>query len=397
MKTAAVLHCWLVLLLLLGTVAFAPLRPIAQAAVQIEDVAAFYTFAEQINFQARISPVDIVVTTYLFIQPAGEPVRMEPVVLGSDGALIYSYDLTQSRINSFTTIKYWFRFQLKSGAEVISDTYSFDYIDNRFEWQTLTDQQFRIHWYDRDLSFGQDSLNAAQAGITSAQSILPASPAFPIDIYIYNNTRDYQSAKPSDQDWAAGHASPTLNLILVTIPSGPEEQLELQRQLPHELAHILQYTLTGENYNRIPVWFLEGSASLAEIYPNPDYESVLQKSAKTGTLLPLEQLCGSFPREASGAFLAYAQSTSFTRFLLTQFGSSGLAELMSNYQDGVGCLEAPQQAFGQSFATLENRWRQEELGVDVGALVFRNLSPYLVLLALILAVPLAVTLWIRAK
>ena len=387
------MHRWLILLLLLGNLAFTTSRPFSQNSVEISDVGAFYTYGEKATFQARLHALSAVTTVSLFIQPTGQPARVEPVTPAEDGGIIFELDLQKSPLSPFALTSYWFRVDLEDGQKYTSPAYSFTYDDNRFQWDTLADSQFQIFWYNRGVAFGQDILNAARSGLKSAQGILPVNLSAPVRIFVYSTTADFQKALLlSGQSWVAGHASPELGTIIVSIPPGPDEIVELERQIPHELAHILQYNLGRDTYNRIPTWFLEGTASLAEVYPNPDYPSVVSNAAAEDSLIPFSQLCGPFPREASAAFLAYAETTSFTRYLHQKYGTSGLGELMKQYQDGVGCQEAPGRALGASLTELEYRWRQELLGMDMSGLVFNNLLPYLALLGLLVGVPLIISL-----
>jgi hypothetical protein len=222
-----------------------------------------------------------------------------------------------------------------------------------------------------------------------AQNILNAAPPAPLKIYVYSSSRDLQSALLlNNQPWIAGHATPDLGQVMISIPSGPEQKLELERQVSHEIMHILQYQQVGQDFRQQPVWLLEGMASIAELYPNPEYQYVLTTSANNHELLPFNTLCASFPRESSGAYLAYAQSESFVRFLYQTYGSSGLVTLMEQYQDGLGCEEGLSAAFGLGLGQMEYRWKQEMLGMNAAGLALRNLSPYLVLMGLLAAAAL---------
>jgi hypothetical protein len=222
--------------------------------------------------------------------------------------------------------------------------------------------------------------------VQQAQTLLKADPPAPVRLYAYTSASDLQTAlQMTSQPWVSGHASPELGIILVSIPAGPEKTLELERQIPHEIMHLIQYQVMGSSYTQQPVWLVEGMASLAELYPNPEYSRVLDTTAKNQQLLPFSSLCTSFPREANGAFQAYAQSESFVRFIQRKYGLSGLRNLMAQYQNGMGCEEGVSAALGVSLNQLEYRWQQEALGVNVSGLVLSNLSPYLILGFLLLA------------
>jgi hypothetical protein len=147
----------------------------------------------------------------------------------------------------------------------------------------------------------------------------------------------------------------------------------------------------------LPTWYLEGTASLAELYPDAGYARVLEEAAGAGSLIPINKLCGPMPQDANQAFLAYAQSASFARFLHMKFGSSGLESLLQEYRDGVSCEEGTQRAFNRSLTDLDAQWQQETLGVDVGSLVLRNLAPFLALLALLVFTPLFASLVVKSR
>jgi len=54
------------------------------------------------------------------------------------------------------------------------------------------------------------------------------------------------------------------------------------------------------------------------------------------------------------------------------------------------------RAFGNPLSQMDQQWRQEALGENVGGLAFRNLLPYLVILVVILAFP-ARSFWASRK
>ena len=147
-----------------------------------------------------------------------------------------------------------------------------------------------------------------------------------------------QDALPNaEQNWIAGHADPDQGVILVALPPGAERHLEMERQIPHELMHIaLNYT-DAHAYSNLPAWFNEGLASLAELYPNPEYQALIESAYDSGELFPLASLCQTFPNESQDALLAYAQSASFTKFLYDQYGNPGFNRLIAAFASGMNC------------------------------------------------------------
>lgn len=159
----------------------------------------------------------------------------------------------------------------------------------------------------------------------------------------------------------AGHADPELGVMVVSLPPGPGQQMETERQVPHELMHILLYQKLGQDYADLPTWLQEGLASLNETYPNPDYMTVLQDAAKKGSILSMNSLCRGFPAEASKFFQSYAQADSFTRFLYDAYGSEGLQALIQAYANGVECERGAEMGLGKTLTQLDAQWQHQAL------------------------------------
>jgi hypothetical protein len=165
----------------------------------------------------------------------------------------------------------------------------------------------------------------------------------------------------------------------------------MQRQIPHEIAHILLYRYAGTGYNQLPSWLNEGIASLAELYPPTDYKNAVQAASASESLLPLSSLCEPFPADASGAFLAHAESDRVVRYIQSIYGTSSLDALVLSYAKGLDCEQGVKQALGISLSQLDRRWRQAEFGRQADGADFQDLLPYLFLMLILLVVPTLVT------
>lgn len=367
-------------------------NPPAQDILQFSNISSAYEFGRHIDFNVTIHSGSPLQSVDLFIRPAGESTRVVSINPSPDGQITSRYDLVEHPLRPFSQVDYWFRVTIADGNTFSSAERSFLYEDNRFEWQKLEQNGFQAAWLEGGLEFGQSILNVVQTSWESVQRYLPANPPVPLRVYVYSRAADLQSAlQLTNTPWVAGHASPDLGVLLVSIPTGPDQRAEMERQIPHELMHIVEYQLAGPAYTRMPTWLVEGLASIAELYPNQDYERIMQSAIREDRLLPLVGLCGEFPRDLSGAILAYAQSASFVRFLHRNFGSSGISSLISQYKDGYGCEEGVREAFNETLIQLETRWKEEALGLNIGATVWKNMRPYILLLIVII-LPVAVTL-----
>jgi hypothetical protein len=212
--------------------------------------------------------------------------------------------------------------------------------------------------------------------------------AQPIEIFVYANVDDLRGTLAlGGAEWIAGHADPALGVVMVLIEPGAQQGIMLEQRIPHELMHVMMYQSVGAGYYNIPAWLREGMATLAELYPNADYDSVLTDASEGNRLIPLKDLCVSFPADAGQAFLAYAESRSFTNHLYRTYGSGGLLSLVASYASGVDCESGPERAFGVSLSSLEISWRSSVLGQNTVLPILQSISPYLVLLCLVLIIP----------
>jgi hypothetical protein len=174
---------------------------------------------------------------------------------------------------------------------------------------------------------------------------------------------------------------------MVSIPPGDAQSIEMQTEIPHEIAHVMLYRDMGASYNQLPVWLSEGLASLVEAYPKPDYANALMLASQDGSLIPMVELCDAFPLDSGRAFLAYAQSQSFTSFLRDSYGGTGLSALIRAYGDGLDCELGASRAVGIPLSQLDTRWREKVLGQNVAGVAVRNLVPYLIVIFLALVIP----------
>lgn len=367
----------------------------ARAASQITDAHVEYTFGGSINFLARIQSDEPVKEALISIQSQGDPETLvKPVKWNEAGEIIYQYEEFPHPLRAFAKVKYWFNIILENGENLTSPKFDFYYEDNRFDWQILENKPFRVHWYEGDLPFAQNILDVAREGLQHIQTIMPVqvpsgNATDTIDYYIYANPTDMQKALPvNSQRWVAGHADPDINVVEVSLPAGPEQRLWTEQRIPHELMHILLYHFAGNSYSNIPTWLREGIASIAELTPDPDYQVVLENAVGKKSLIPLTSLCQSFPDDQSGAAIAYAEATYFTRYIYRQYGSSGLQALVGSYSNGLECQRGTETALGMPLTALEDKWRNEILGPVAETKNASEMLPWFGLLLVVLLVPL---------
>jgi hypothetical protein len=364
----------------------------------IPEVNAAYSFGEKLFFQGTIDEQSAIQDIIVFWKVSGtnDTVQQGRANLNTN-QFTFEHDLKFAPLPPFANIEYWIGITYNDGSLTTGDKKIFIYEDNRFEWQKQQDGITTIHWFEGDLGFAQQALDAANIGFERAKTILPSisNSQEQINIYIYPNAKLVQEAlQLSGYSWVAGHTDPRINTVLVSITPSINQRAEMERQIPHEIMHILLYrmvTQSGGAYTNIPAWLLEGLATQSEIYPNPDYPVILNESQQTNGLLPLTSLCRSFPKDPSSAILAYAQSAYFTRYIQQQYGSSQVENLLQTYSDGVECERGTEVALGIELTNLEQQWITQIFGVeDPTKTDLNKATPWFSMLGLIVIFPLII-------
>jgi hypothetical protein len=252
-----------------------------QSGIELENVEALHRFGEQITFVATIkASIPIQNVSIVIFDESQGITHTEPLNITADGHTEFRFDTKQNILRPFTNIKWNYQFTLPDGSTLQSESFSIRYTDDRFDWQSLESGSLRVNWYNGDTNFGQAVLNAVQSGLGSVSRLMAVDLAQPIEFFIYANADDLRGTLSlGGEDWVAGHANPALGIVMVVIEPGSEQNIIMEQRIPHELMHVMMYRAVGAGYSNIPVWLREGTATLAEIYPNADYDHVLADAA----------------------------------------------------------------------------------------------------------------------
>ncbi|MFC1879339.1 peptidase MA family metallohydrolase [Chloroflexota bacterium] len=396
-KSATLLAIFLPTILLLVILFTSPVH--AQSQDEEPLAIATYEFGERIDFQAIIStsvPVDLAIIAFQERDNPHTIVDRAQITALDDSnyKITYSHKTSDDSLRAFVTVQFHFELIFEDGKELQIPGKEFIYVDDRVDWQWETRDEvnspFQVyHSRKDDLKFGQDVLDKAQEGLKNLQTLLPYAIPDPLTIIIYPDSQTLQLAlDKTSPDWVAGHADPALGAIIIALPEGPDQYLLMEQRIPHELMHIALYQETKDGYLNLPTWLNEGLASLAELYPNPDYRILLDYAKENNDLLPISALCDGFPRDASRALLAYAQAASFTRYLYDSYGRPGMAKLVETYTTGVDCDHGVQIALDKSLTQLERQWRSEVFSENITLIALNNLLPWVLLTIVIIGAPL---------
>lgn len=243
------------------------------------------------------------------------------------------------------------------GSVTTTDEQSHTFVDDRFEWQTVTAPNIRLHWYEGD-GVGPILLEAAVAGLDQLQNEMGITLDDEVQLFIYGESDDMRDAVLYIQEWAGGVAFTNYNIILIGVPPRVVESWGVPT-VRHELAHLVigQFGRSCVGGSR-PTWLEEGLAVYAEGEPSDRVQSDIASAIQNNRFEPIRSLSGSFSAHGPEAGIAYSQSYSVVKFLLETYGQVQLQSLILTLADGAGYDEALEAVYGFNVDGLEQAWRQ---------------------------------------
>lgn len=371
---------WIIVLSILSNFLFPGFAETRQFSAELSGVQAQYQFGGLLSIQAQVPDNTDLKQAILEIQNNTSNPDQFPLDINPDGMLTAAINLNTLGLQPFTRVYYWFDLTFSDNTKFTSASYWFDYLDNRFSWQTSTTKWFSIFWVDGDQLFGEKLQDIALSGLKSATEILPVTPPLPITIYVYPDSQSVQAIlSNTEPDWVAGEAFPLSNLIVVSTSADINGTQDLERQIPHELTHLLENQAAPQSYLNNPAWLLEGLASNAETYPNPDYTRALQKAISSHNLLPISQLCHAFSPQVNEATLAYAESASFTHYLTSEFGTDKMMELLQKSSTGLDCSQLVLTVLGTNLDSLDTAWQENTFSQSSDQALLMRYWPILII------------------
>lgn len=374
----------------------APLQAQEQPPIVVMATSVHYTFGQQAVFEIEVAAEAGVTALYLYLQEEGQarvevdPVPFEP---GTSVRAAYQQDLRAHPFPPFGEVTWWW--EVRDGADhrLTTPSSTFQYEDNRFEWQDTASGPVWLHAVVDDPGYVQTALDVAQTSLAQIARQLESPVPEQVDIYLYPSVMDLRAAlEMAGREWMGGQARPELGAVLVAIPYDDEYVTHMEREIPHELTHLMVYQAAGpEGYPYVPAWLNEGLAMVNQMRPDPSLEALLERARADGRLIPLRDLCAPFPSDPETALLSYAQSASLVQYIRDRYGSGGIRRLLTAYADGAGCEGGILQALEIAPERLDLAWRAHLMGLTGWTTWLSDNAVWLLLwgLSLLVALPMA--------
>jgi hypothetical protein len=350
--------------LVVGTIGLlVPLpKPAGATEVVVSEQSVEIDFPDRLTFNLEVDASEPIERLELRYQPVYSDVaRAERPAFERGRTVSVNHEL-DTRIQYLPPgieIEYRWLITFADGQVAETDTQSFLYIDNRYDWQQVSANGVTIYYYQGGSGFGEAALDVTQRTIDRFSEDFDVALEKPINVVLYGSVSEFQDALPyNSPEWIGGFADPGMNLIVAGIAPGDGAATEMGRMLTHEAIHLMVDQATSNPFNSAPRWLDEGLAIIYQEVQEQRFGRVLNLAVEEGRLIPVRALRSSFPSDPDLAIQSYAQSQSIVEYLVDEHGYESVSRLLQTYREGVSHEEAVQRSLGMSLDQLDADWKR---------------------------------------
>ena len=353
--------CLLLFILLSSLLPLPPAN--AQAAITILKDQLVSDYPEKITFQLSARSTDniqritlIYRTSATTCQPA---IAYHELDFAAGDAVETEWELDFAEVGTYPPGA-WLTWQWQiadaAGNTLLTPEKTYQVIDTRYAWHSLSRGPITVQWYMGMPSFGQALLDIASQALERLVEQAGIAPPEQIWITVYPDPTGVQEVAIHTSEWVGGIAFPEYQSIIAAIAPGDLDWAAAL--LPHELAHlttdIVVFNCRG---GRLPTWLGEGLAVVTEGNLEETYQDLILAALQAGDLPPLRTLAYGFSPYSDEALRSYGHSGMLVDTMLAQYGPTAMADLLAAIQTGLTADEALRQIYQLDTDGLDAAWR----------------------------------------
>jgi hypothetical protein len=263
-------------------------------------------------------------------------------------------DPPRSYLAPGTQIDYFWEVEDGAGNKLTTEPTTFVYEDIRFSWESASEGNVSVYWYEGSRSSAESSLEVARETLDEMSALLGATVDYPVKIWIYDS---YEDMLPALVQRSEAHAQ----RVVILGERVSSDTVLLQGEgagdtLRHELTHIVTHVAGEGPYGSMPTWLDEGTAMYGQSEPGEGYTSALDRAVERDSLLSVRSMT-SPTGDASKVSLFYGQAWSLVDFLIETHGPTKFAELFATFKEGSTVDKALLKVYGFDQDGFEDAWR----------------------------------------
>lgn len=255
-------------------------------------------------------------------------------------------------------ITYFWEIRDHAGNTIETEPGRHMYEDDRFQWETISEDYLTVWFYDASESDVRDLLGVGLETGERMGALLGTELDFPVKVFLYD------SAEDMEQVILAGRLSPqagviTLGEVVVSDTAVVAKDGSSRDILRHELSHIVMRRAVKGPFRNLPAWLEEGVAVYGQSKPLAGMGSALETAIESNRPFSVRSLSSaSVGSGGANVGLFYGQSYSLVRFLIDEHGEEKFRDLLATFREGSRTDDALMQVYGFDQDGFENAWRQ---------------------------------------
>jgi hypothetical protein len=343
-----------------------------------------YVYGQSMNFHLAAANAGQIEAVTLLFRLGASPDSFSvdvPITPGERVDVVYTLDLSQTRLPPFGSITYWWELRRDIGSPLRVPEQVVSYVDDQFIWRQLAvaDEQgggsVRIHWTGDQETLGELTRDVILEILPAIGRLMPLEHIIPFDVYIYPSTADLGAALLlAGREYAPGQTYPDLGVALATVVNPETAESELRYELSRELVDLLLYQRLNQYAHNVPPWLRRGLASMVRGQSDPVLDDALRSALAAETTIPFGELCAGMAIEDD---LAAAQSEALVAFIAATYGDKAVRDLIMAFAAGDECAAAVRQATQLSPEQLEATWQRAQSS-DPGSRTLAEVAVWLV-------------------
>ncbi len=338
----------------------------AQGEFRVLDQGAEYRFGEELRFRLGAesdSPIKDVLLFYEFSHGEAVNRRSPEFTPGTSITVEHVERLQRGEIPPAVEIRYYWRLTNAAGDTFKTEPQSFLYMDDRFDFQQLSEGQVAVYWYSGGDRMGRQVLESALRSLARLEDTVGVTLDRPIKLVVYASKADMQEALPRRGSVFEARVTTLGTVVAPDVVLLLGQQEDLDATIAHELTHVVVGLATESPFSQVPAWLNEGLAMYNEMEGElrAGNLAALHSAVRRDALISVRSLTAPTgkPEEVN---LWYGEAFSVVKFLLDNYGKEKMVELLAVLKRGSTTDDALMEVYGFDQDGLDALWR-ESLGL----------------------------------
>ncbi|MGA9532414.1 MAG: peptidase MA family metallohydrolase [Anaerolineales bacterium] len=357
---------WAALLISITAGLLTPVEAQAEDVVTFEGLSVELSFPNRITFVGQASSdgpaivrAELSYSSPSLIGSTSNSVHRIELETGQQVPLLYEQDFSGTTVVPNTPFVYEWHVWTEDGRESTSAPQKFTFEDTRYSWQVRRSDRVAVWTHDRFGDLGQRTFDIAQQAIDRQRPLFGVDLRQQIQLIIYNDFTEFAGWHSTVGGFIGGEAFPGFAITTQIVPLLRPQGGWLSDVVPHEISHLYFAQAADNPTVSVPTWLNEGVASYNEFGDPSAALSRVEQMAAAGELIPLSSLKTGFgSHNEARARLAYDEALSAVTFIVEDFGTSGLSDLLAGYHSGLASDRAFQRSLGMDVGTFEAAWAE---------------------------------------